>query len=458
MAPGEEGYFSRVFLVPKKSGGYRLVIDLSQLNKSLAQIPFSMDTLHLVKLALKQGMWATSLDLSDAYHHIPMRPSSQVYLCFQVGVRYKYLVLPFGLSSGPWLFTEVVRQVKKWAWKKDFALFQYLDDWLNLDLDKGRLHESTQRLVTTCQGLGLLVNIQKSELVPQQVIVFLGEKLDLIRGKAFATEERQIKVRKAVEAMVSCDHVSLPQAESLLGLLVATYPTVPWGRLHLRRLQAATIKALRKGRALHPQVKVTESMRCHLKFWLQREVWIPGVPFHPVEAKVTLFTDASLQGWGVVCNGRTYEGRWPEHMHQHINWYELKAVLIALTIFQFQCRNKSVLCMIDNSTAVAYVNRQGGTRSKPLMELMLEVGQVARSMNCTLKAKHIAGKANVLADLASRAEQVIPSEWKLSPEAFEWVCNQSPWGKPGLELFANSMNHHLDKYVSPCPDPKACQA
>ena len=162
MAPGEEGYFSRVFLVPKKSGGYRLVIDLSQLNKSLAQIPFSMDTLHLVKLALKQGMWATSLDLSDAYHHIPMRPSSQVYLCFHVGnVRYKYLVLPFGLSSGPWLFTEVVRQVKKWAWKKDFALFQYLDDWLNLDLDKGRLHESTQRLVTTCQGLGLLVNIQK---------------------------------------------------------------------------------------------------------------------------------------------------------------------------------------------------------------------------------------------------------------------------------------------------------
>ena len=30
MAPGEEGFFSRVFLVPKKSGGYRLVIDLSQ--------------------------------------------------------------------------------------------------------------------------------------------------------------------------------------------------------------------------------------------------------------------------------------------------------------------------------------------------------------------------------------------------------------------------------------------
>ena len=40
MEPSETGYFSRVFLVPKKSGGWRLVIDLSQLNKSLTPVTF----------------------------------------------------------------------------------------------------------------------------------------------------------------------------------------------------------------------------------------------------------------------------------------------------------------------------------------------------------------------------------------------------------------------------------
>ena len=38
MEPGEEGFFSRAFLVPKKSGGFHLVIDLSQLNTYLADV------------------------------------------------------------------------------------------------------------------------------------------------------------------------------------------------------------------------------------------------------------------------------------------------------------------------------------------------------------------------------------------------------------------------------------
>ena len=49
MSEGEVGFFSRVFLVPKKSGGFRLVIDLSALNEWLAPVTFTMDTLKVVK-------------------------------------------------------------------------------------------------------------------------------------------------------------------------------------------------------------------------------------------------------------------------------------------------------------------------------------------------------------------------------------------------------------------------
>ena len=43
----------------------------------------------------------------------PIRKECQKFLCFQVGnSRYMYLVLPFGLNSGPWAFTEVVKQLK----------------------------------------------------------------------------------------------------------------------------------------------------------------------------------------------------------------------------------------------------------------------------------------------------------------------------------------------------------
>ena len=143
-------FFSRVFLVPKRSGGWRLVIDLSVLNEFLVQRTFEMDTLVRVKQALRPGMWVTSLDLSDAYHHIPIKQPDQKFLCFQVGAtRYMYMVPPFGLTTAPWAFTEVVKQIKKWTIPRRNVLFQYLDDWLNAHLDRDVLIRKMDALSVT---------------------------------------------------------------------------------------------------------------------------------------------------------------------------------------------------------------------------------------------------------------------------------------------------------------------
>ena len=256
------------------------MIDLKQLNQSLAPVTFTMDTLSLVKKSLRKGMWATSIDLSDAYHHIPIRASSQVYLCFQVGdKRYRYLVLPFGLMSAPWLFTQVVKQLKRWAAKHCVALFQYLDDWLNVNNDKAKLVKSTQELVSLCERLGLLVNVAKSELEPRQKIVFLGELLDLETGLALATPTRQSEVRERVFKAITTPSLPLRVLESTLGLLGATYPTVPWGRLYLRKLQGQVLGGIAKGRSVTNMVEISQETRDHLQFWLQDQVWLPGSRF-----------------------------------------------------------------------------------------------------------------------------------------------------------------------------------
>ena len=46
------------------------MIDLSKLNEYFTPVAFQMDTLVKVKAVAEPGMCATSLDLSDAYHHI----------------------------------------------------------------------------------------------------------------------------------------------------------------------------------------------------------------------------------------------------------------------------------------------------------------------------------------------------------------------------------------------------
>jgi hypothetical protein len=39
---------------------------------------------EMVRAALQTGMWATSIDLKNAYFHIPIRPAYRKYLRFQV--------------------------------------------------------------------------------------------------------------------------------------------------------------------------------------------------------------------------------------------------------------------------------------------------------------------------------------------------------------------------------------
>lgn len=61
--------------------------------------------LHLVH----QNNWFTSVDLKDAYFHVPIYPPHKKFLQFVFqGVRYEYRVILFGLSLCPRVFLHPV--------------------------------------------------------------------------------------------------------------------------------------------------------------------------------------------------------------------------------------------------------------------------------------------------------------------------------------------------------------
>ena len=61
------GFYSRLFLVEKATGGWRPVIDLSTLNTFIRQTPFKMETVASVLNAVRENNLLASLDLKDAY-------------------------------------------------------------------------------------------------------------------------------------------------------------------------------------------------------------------------------------------------------------------------------------------------------------------------------------------------------------------------------------------------------
>lgn len=68
------GFYSRYFLVPKKTGVLCPILDLRGLNAFLKRFPFRMLCVREVLQAVLQGDWFTSIDMKDAYFHVPIAP------------------------------------------------------------------------------------------------------------------------------------------------------------------------------------------------------------------------------------------------------------------------------------------------------------------------------------------------------------------------------------------------
>ncbi len=92
----ERGFFSRYFLVPKRDGGLRPILDLRRFNFSLYKGKFKMLTIKTIMSQVQEGDWFVTIDLKDAYFHIQVIRRHRRFLRFAFGGKaYQYKVLPF---------------------------------------------------------------------------------------------------------------------------------------------------------------------------------------------------------------------------------------------------------------------------------------------------------------------------------------------------------------------------
>ena len=92
------------FLVPKNTGDLCPVIHLSHLNGYLVIPQFKMETQASVRSSIRESKWTMSIDIPDAYLHLPMARPAWKYLWFMVNGR----VYQFSLAISPWEFTKAV--------------------------------------------------------------------------------------------------------------------------------------------------------------------------------------------------------------------------------------------------------------------------------------------------------------------------------------------------------------
>ena len=365
-------YYSRLFVVMKASGSWRPVIDLSLLNLKVQKTSFKMETLQSVLLSVWPGFWMMSLDLKDAYLQVPMHPESSKFLRFVAcGKVYQFKVLCFGLSTAPQVFIRVMALVSAFLHHSGIRLRRYLDDWLIQASSREQVLLALDAVLQLCSSLGIVVNWDKSHLVPTQRMVYLGVLLDSVSFRASPALKRVEKLLSIGDAFLSCERQPVSSWLELLGVLSSMIQLVPGGRLRMRSLQLV----LRRSWDQVDQstlVRWTQEVRVDLEWWLYREHMELGVSLDQVSPQLDLWSDASDVGWGAHLGDDFASGLWsPADLEMSINARELLAIERSLEFFAPLLQNSSVAVFADNSTAIAYLRNQGGTRS-PLLNAIAQ--------------------------------------------------------------------------------------
>ena len=120
----------------QRGGKKRLIIDLRHVNLHIFKSKFRCEDISMAKEVLKPGDFMFSFDLKSGYHHVDIFKDHQKFLAFSWTYNdgstkyFQFTVLPFGLSSAPYIFTKLLKPiVKKWG-SQGNSIVIFLDDGL----------------------------------------------------------------------------------------------------------------------------------------------------------------------------------------------------------------------------------------------------------------------------------------------------------------------------------------
>ena len=437
-------------MTKKNSTKRRVILDLSTLNTSILCPTFRMTTLQEVRALLPENAFTTSIDMKDAYWHVPVHPYFRKFLGFAIGgTKYRFRAMPFGLNVAPRIFTKICRPILKELRQRGINLVVYLDDWLIWGRTEKECQEATDIVLEVLMRRGFLINWGKSRLVPSRQFQWLGVFWNTASATLSLPLDKVTSLTRDLLGFLSRTFITRRQLEQILGKLQFASLVDPVGKALLKGLNSFLRSKARKGArdSLYP---FPLPLRRSLRRWLRPGVLRSVIPFRPPPPTMDIFTDASLSGWGVhTSDGQMLQGTWSGPLARvHINILELVTVFLALKRLVIPSHSH-VRLHSDNSTVVACLNRHGSAKSIPLNSWTLSILRIMSRKNLSLTAFHIAGVRNVLADALSRSTPVA-SEWMLDRLVFRDICDR--WGTPEVDLFATRENAQVPTFVSPIPD------
>ena len=291
-------------------------------------------------------------------------------------------------------------------------------------------------------------------LEPSHILDFLGLHFNLEQAIVSPPDSFLGSLTSVLSRLSTSTVMPACKISSIISRISHVAPFIHHGRLHLRFLQFWIKRQWSQHQqSWDTQIQLDAEFLAHLSWYNRRDVFL-GVPLHLPEPSLFFFTDVFLTGWGASWQHLQLTGQWSnQESSQHINWLELEAIRLTLLQWGTQWRNQTVRVYCDNSMAVAYIHKQGGTHSISLFNKTLELFHLLDQYVILLIPTHLPGARNVTADALSGINSPSPTEWRIPQETLSNLF--SVLGTPLVHMFAMAENKVTLVFVSPYPGNRA---
>ncbi|CAG2242226.1 unnamed protein product [Mytilus edulis] len=431
----------------------RLILDLRHVNKHLWKSSVKFEDVRIAMQFITNNSFCFQFDIVSAYHHVNIFMPHTEFLGFSwrhenTEKWYKFLVLPFGLSSACYIFTKITRPlIKKWRGEGKQVLM-YLDDGLGTHTDEETCKTMSNQVRQDLIQSGFVPKNEKSKWSPMKLLVFLGYSIDTNRGTITIPNERVQKVLKTiadVEYYVSKHgKVHARLVASLVGQIVSMSYVI--GNVAYIMSKHLSIDILSMTSWNSCIVLSTESL-IQIKFWRENLEHVNVKKFSSdVSCQSVVYSDASNTGYGgyvVETPFNIAHGMWSEcEASKSSTWKELNAVRNILLSMINVLKDKRIKWFSDNQNVVTIVEK--GSMKPELQDIAMCIFENCLIHNISIDVVWVPRTLNEKADFISRI--IDYDDWGIDEQLFMYV--DSLWGPHEIDWFANDDNHKLTVFYS----------
>lgn len=412
-----------VGLVPKNTGGFRLITHLSFPNalsvndfisEEYCHVQYSkFDNAVAILQRLGKSAHMAKSDIKSAFNLCPIWPGDFDLLGIKTDLGYwVQKMLPMGASCSCFIFERFASFIQ-WLVEKhtnSANIDHLLDDFFMAEKTYTECLESVHTFETVCADLGVPLSIEK-KVGPVTVLTFLGLELDSVKQTIKVPQEKIDKAKEAMLQLIQCKKITLKRLQSMVGLLNFICKAIPAGRAFNRRFYDVMSTAKKP----HHYIRVKPGLLEDAKVWIYFLNDFNGTcSFNDMywedNESLEFFSDASGNsklGCGCYFQGRWSFFRWPATWHSSIfvdiTYLELVPIILAFCLWAKELLNKKIILRSDNNALVQIINKKS-SKNANVMHLIRYLVLLSLEYNIQVKAVHVAGKQNTICDAISRLQ------------------------------------------------------